>query len=196
MGIAWPCLALGGQALHTMNIRASRCMPFISATLMSFFSGSLQSGGSMIFIFNSIAEIAGVRLADVITGVSFVYTFNAVINLVFFTPKMIDTSTKSISLYEKAYIRNKLCNKSQANGEEYKEGVMVEKPKEKSSTIALFKGKFKRLSLLFWQKTATKIIDFRLSNLADGISRVAVGIAKGIPHELARCWLARVGQWI
>ena len=191
MGIAWPCLALGGQALHTMNIRASRCMPFISATLMSFFSGSLQSGGSMIFIFNSIAEIAGVRLADVITGVSFVYTFNAVINLVFFTPRMIDTSTKSISLYEKAYIRNKLCNKSQANSEEYKEGVMVEKPKEKSSTVALFKG-----NLLFWPKTATKIIDFRLSNLADGISRITMGVAKGIPHELARCWLARVGQWI
>ena len=145
----------------------------------------------MIFIFNSIAEIAGVRLADVITGVSFVYTFNAVINLVFFTPRMIDTSTKSISLYEKAYIRNKLCNKSQANSEEYKEGVMVEKPKEKSSTVALFKG-----NLFFWPKTATKIIDFRLSNLADVTSSVAVGIAEGIPYELARRWLARMGDGI
>ena len=94
----------------------------------------------MIFIFNSIAEIAEVQLADVVTGVSLIYTFNAVINLILFTPKIIETSTKSISLYENAYIRNKLFNKSQANNDEYKKGIRVEKPKEKSSVVALFKG--------------------------------------------------------
>ena len=42
---AWPCLALGGQSSHCMNVRYARSMPFISATLMAFYAGCLQGLG-------------------------------------------------------------------------------------------------------------------------------------------------------
>ena len=140
--LAWPCLALGGQLLHTMNIRACRAVPFISATTMSFYAGCLQSGASMIFIYDNLAQLLNVRLADVILGLAFVYTINAIINLTFFTPVHIETSTTSISLHDKAYIHKRFCNRetSESGSMSYKGGIMVEKPREKSSTAALFKG--------------------------------------------------------
>ena len=142
--LAWPCLALGGQLLHTMNIRASRAVPFISATIMSFYSGCLQSGASMIFIYDNLAQILNVRLADVILGLAFVYTLNALVNLTLFTPIHIETSTSSISLHDEAYIHKRFCKRteSESSNTTYKEGVMIEKPRLKSSTSALFKGIF------------------------------------------------------
>ena len=96
----------------------------------------------MIFIYDNLAQLLNVRLADVILGLAFVYTINAIINLTFFTPVHIETSTTSISLHDKAYIHKRFCNRetSESGSMSYKGGIMVEKPREKSSTAALFKG--------------------------------------------------------
>ena len=42
---AWPCLTLGGQSSHCMNVRNARSMPFIATTLMAFYAGCLQGKG-------------------------------------------------------------------------------------------------------------------------------------------------------
>ena len=124
-----------------MNTRMTRAMPFISATLMSVNAGCLQAGGSMTYIFQSIASLFSVELPLVFLCVAIIYTINAAINLIFFTPNVIHNSSTSISLYQNAHIRSKLCKSEEVKSYDYHEAKTTEKHVEKSSTLDLFKGK-------------------------------------------------------
>ena len=124
-----------------MNTRMTRAMPFISATLMSVNAGCLQAGGSMTYIFQSIADLLSVDLPHVFLGVAVIYTINAAINLIFFTPNVIHNSSTSISLYQNAHIRSKICKAEESKSYDYHEAKTAEQQVEKSSTLDLFKGK-------------------------------------------------------
>ena len=136
----------------------ARAMPFISATLMSVNAGCLQAGGSMTYIFQSIAGLFSIDLPHVFLGVATVYTINAGINLVLFTPNVIYNSSTSISLYQNAHIRSKICKSEESKSYEYHEAKTTEKQIEKSSTLDLFKGK----DFLLMYKLISYQTDYRL----------------------------------
>ena len=58
--IAWPCLSIGGQANHVHNVRACRCVPALSTTFMSFYSGCFGAAVATILLIDIIHDNAGV----------------------------------------------------------------------------------------------------------------------------------------
>lgn len=64
--IAWPCLAVGGMANHTINIRFCRAIPPIASFLMAISSGCLVAGASLILIFEFIQNATETELPDIL----------------------------------------------------------------------------------------------------------------------------------
>ena len=63
--IAWPCLAVGGMANHTINIRFCRAIPPIASFLMAISSGCLVAGASLILMFEFIQNATGTKLPEI-----------------------------------------------------------------------------------------------------------------------------------
>ena len=48
--VAWPCFAMGGQVGHVDNVRCCRCIPALSATFMSFYSGCFAAAAGTVLL--------------------------------------------------------------------------------------------------------------------------------------------------